>query len=146
LIQYLISANELASGQLNGFFVGWPSPPSATTHLRLLRQSAFVSIALDDSTGNVVGFATAISDGVLSAYIPLLEVLPAYQGQGVGRALVQHLLEQLQGIYMIDLTCDSSVQPFYEQLGMRRSTSMLLRNYEFQSGHPVSAIRDGMGD
>ena len=35
-----------------------------------------------DDAGRVVGFVTAISDGVLSAYIPLLEVLPEYQGAG----------------------------------------------------------------
>ena len=34
-------------------------------------------LALDKDT--VVGFATATSDAVLSAYIPLLEVLPEYQ-------------------------------------------------------------------
>ncbi|MEM9907537.1 MAG: hypothetical protein AAF921_21205 [Cyanobacteria bacterium P01_D01_bin.44] len=31
----------------------------------------------------MVGFITAITDHVLSVYIPLLEVLPPYQGQGV---------------------------------------------------------------
>jgi hypothetical protein len=31
----------------------------------------------------VVGFITAISDGVLTAYVPFLEVLPAHRRQGV---------------------------------------------------------------
>ncbi|WP_338055248.1 GNAT family N-acetyltransferase [Shimazuella alba] len=34
-----------------------------------------------------------MSDGVLSAYIPLLGVLPAYQNQGIGKILVESLLK-----------------------------------------------------
>ena len=77
---------------------------------------------------------TAISDGVLAAYIPHLEVLPAYQGQGIGTELVRRMFDQLDHIYMIDLICDADVQPFYERVGMIRYTGMIRRNYEHQSG------------
>jgi predicted N-acetyltransferase YhbS len=66
----------------------------------------------------VVGFITAISDGVLSAYIPLLEVLKPYQGQGIGGRLVQRMLDQLNGYYMIDLLCDPELESFYARFGM----------------------------
>jgi ribosomal protein S18 acetylase RimI-like enzyme len=65
----------------------------------------------------VIGFATAISDGVMSAYIPFLEVLPEYQRQGIGTELIRRLLGQLDGLYMVDLSCDAALQPFYERLG-----------------------------
>ena len=78
-----------------GFFVGWPNPPSPATHLRLLAGSDYVELAVDADTGQVVGFITAISDGVLAAFIPLLEVLPAYQGQGIGATLVNRMLARL---------------------------------------------------
>ena len=55
---------------LQGFFVDWPNPPSSKTHLKLLQNSSKVVIAIDPSTNKVVGFITAISGGVLSAYIP----------------------------------------------------------------------------
>ncbi len=38
---------------------------------------------IDDINNKVVGFITAISDGVISAYIPLLEVLPKYQNMKI---------------------------------------------------------------
>ena len=66
---------------LEGFFVDWPNPPSTETHLKLLSNSYKVVIAIDPTINKVVGFITAISDGVLSAYIPLLEVLPAHLQQ-----------------------------------------------------------------
>jgi precorrin-8X/cobalt-precorrin-8 methylmutase len=69
----------------------------------------------------VIGFATAISDGVLSAYVPLLEVLPEHQGRGIGTELMRRLLIRLGGLYMVDLACDEELAPFYERLGLART-------------------------
>ncbi|HYI16200.1 MAG TPA: GNAT family N-acetyltransferase [Thermomicrobiales bacterium] len=135
MIRYTDSLDSIDAGQLTGgFFVGWPNPPSAETHLRALRGSSHVWLAVDDATHLVVGFVNAISDGVLAAYIPLLEVLPAYQRRGVGAELMRRMLRTLAGIYMVDLLCDAELQPYYERLGMRRATGMLARNYATQSG------------
>lgn len=82
----------------------------------------------------MVGFITAITDGVLSAYIPLLEVLPAYRGRGTGSELLRRLLQKLDHLYMVDLLCDAELQPFYERMGMRPATGMMIRNYAKQSG------------
>lgn len=117
---------------LAGFFLEWPNPPSLETHLRLLTGSAHVILAKDE--GRVVGFITALSDGVLSAYIPFLEVLPDYRRKGIGRELVRRMLDKLQNFYMIDLTCDPELRSFYTELGMRALTAMSLRNYGRQSG------------
>jgi ribosomal protein S18 acetylase RimI-like enzyme len=134
MIQYRTELQGIMAEQLQGFFEGWPNPPSPETHLRLLAQSSRVVLALDDETGQVVGFVTALSDEVLCAYIPLLEVLPAYRGAGIGRALVRHLLAQLQHLYMIDLMCDPELEVFYAQFNMRPAGGMMLRQYDRQSG------------
>lgn len=133
MITYVTSGENLTPDQLNGFFDGWPNPPSPETHLKLLRNSTHVVLAVAD-TGQVVGFITAISDGVLCAYIPLLEVLPAYKGQGIGQELTRRMLQQLRDFYMIDLLCDPELQPFYGRLGMQKTTGMLVRNYVRQAG------------
>ena len=131
---YKTTIANIKTYQLQGFFVDWPNPPSPKTHLKLLQNSSKVVIAIDPSTNKVVGFITAISDGVLSAYIPLLEVLPEHQGQGIGQHLVEKMLEQLDNIYMIDLCCDEHLIPYYEKLGMFQSTGMVKRNYKMQAG------------
>jgi ribosomal protein S18 acetylase RimI-like enzyme len=116
---YVDSAVGIRSDQLTGgFFVGWPSPPTAERHLDILRGSDAVVIAIEDDA--VVGFVTAISEGVLSAFIPLLEVLPAYQHQGIATELVTRLLAQLEGLYMVDVCCDADLEPFYLRLGFHR--------------------------
>lgn len=134
-IRYTDSLDGIDASQLKGgYFVGWPNPPSPETHLALLQGSSAVWLAVDDAAGMVVGFVTAISDGVLAAYVPLLEVLPGYQDRGIGTELVRRMLASLADIYMVDLLCDEELQPYYERLGMRRATGMLVRNYDAQSG------------
>jgi len=135
-IVYQETAAGLTPGQLTGFFAGWPNAPSPETHVRLLAQSDHIVLAVDEERGKVVGFVTAVSDGVLSAYIPLLEVLPAYHGQGIGSELMRRMLEQLRHLYMVDLLCDPELQPFYSRLGMRPGTGMLIRHYDRQAGPP----------
>jgi ribosomal protein S18 acetylase RimI-like enzyme len=133
MITYTDSLDGITANKLNGFFVGWPNPPKPDAHLHILQGSSHIVLALDDQTGQVVGFITAISDRVSAAYIPHLEVLPAYQQQGIGSALVKRMLEALRNIYMIDLTCDVDVQHFYERFGMQPYTAMIIRNYDHQS-------------
>ena len=132
MITYSDSAETITPEQLQGFFEGWPNPPTPETHLRILKGSQHRILALDEAN-RVVGFITAISDGISSAYIPHLEVLSKFRGQGIGSELVRRMVEQLNHLYMIDLLCDADVQPFYARLGLKPYTGMLIRNYEHQA-------------
>lgn len=134
MMVYKNSLDGITEDMLKGFFVDWPNPPGPQTHFKLLKNSSKVILAVDDHTNQVIGFITAISDGVLSAYIPLLEVLPEYQNQGIGKELVNRMIQELDHIYMIDLCCDDDLVPYYEQVGMSKTNGMILRNYKRQSG------------
>jgi ribosomal protein S18 acetylase RimI-like enzyme len=134
MITYTSDLEGIVADRLEGFFEGWPSPPSPETHLRILEGSDVVVLAIDDDTGAVVGFVTAITDGALAAYVPLLEVLPAYRGEGIARELVTRLREALRGYYMVDLVCDEALAGFYESLGFRRMLAMAIRDFSAQSG------------
>ncbi|EAZ84935.1 GNAT family N-acetyltransferase [Lysinibacillus sp. FSL M8-0216] len=134
MLLYKNNLEDISSDMLKGFFVDWPNPPSPQTHLKLLENSSKVVMALDEQSNQIVGFITAISDGVLSAYIPFLEVLPAYKSKGIGKELINRMLIELQYIYMIDLCCDDDLVPLYEKFGMMKSNGMLIRNYSMQSG------------
>jgi ribosomal protein S18 acetylase RimI-like enzyme len=136
-VLYTTSLDTISVDMLEGFFVGWPKPPNRDIHLKMLENSYKIVLAIDESTNKVVGFITAVSDGVLSAYIPFLEVLPDYQNRGIGKELVNLMLQELDNIYMIDLMCDKELQPYYEKLGMIKSAGMIIRNYHMQSGRIV---------
>ncbi len=126
MVTYDTSTANLNADRLDGFFVGWPSPPSGEALLGVLHGSSHVVIAWHDD--DVVGFVNAISDGLLAAFIPLLEVRPGYQGRGVGSELVRRMLEILGHVYSIDVVCDPEVAPFYERLGLKRLVGMSRRN------------------
>ncbi len=131
-IVYTNDLSNIATENLQGFFVGWENAPTPEKLLKLLKQSDYRIVAKDGE--RIIGFITAISDGVLATYIPFLEVLPEYQGKGLGSELVSRMLRELKDYYMIDLLCDENLQPFYDKIGMSKATGMMIRNYENQSG------------
>jgi ribosomal protein S18 acetylase RimI-like enzyme len=127
MVTYTDSLAGVEPRHLEGFFVGWPSQPSPQRHLAVLEGSSHLVLARDED-GRVVGFVSSLSDGELAAYVPLLEVLPEWQGRGIGTELVRRLLERLDGLYMVDVVCDDELVPFYEGFGMTRLRAMGLRN------------------
>lgn len=133
-ITYQTTTDGITAAMLHGFFVGWPNPPSAETHLAILHGSGHIVLAVEDAPRRVVGFITCVTDSISSAFIPHLEVLPELHGRGIGSELVSRLRHLLKDIYAIDLLCDEDVVPFYERLGFRRVPGMAIRNYHNQSG------------
>ena len=96
MIKYQTDLENITADMLAGFFVGWPKPPDCETHLKILHNSSHIVLALSMTDSHkVVGFINAVSDNCLSAYIPLLEVLPKYQKQGIGAELVKRMLAML---------------------------------------------------
>lgn len=114
---------------VNNFFVGWTKKPSQEIFEKILRSSDLV-VSVVDEHGTVIGFATAITDGALAAYISLIEVLPDYQGKGIGTAIMNRIVEKLGDLYMIDTVCDEPLVGFYEKFGMKRGIAMMKRSYD----------------
>ncbi|MCL2427561.1 MAG: GNAT family N-acetyltransferase [Oscillospiraceae bacterium] len=133
-IKYTKDLSEITEDMLSGFFVDWPNPPSKATHLKLLKNSYCSFVAIDTDSNKVVGFINSISDGILTAYIPLLEVLPEYQGTGIGGELVKRLLDELKDLYMVDICHDEELTPYYAKFGAYPGYSSIFRNYDAQSG------------
>jgi ribosomal protein S18 acetylase RimI-like enzyme len=133
MIKYTTVIEDINEEMLHGFFVGWPNPPSKKSHMKILKGSYLAWVAVDSISKKVVGFITAVSDGVLSAYIPLVEVLPEYQRMGIGKELITRMLDSLKNFYMVDLLCDKELQSYYAALGMTNAAGSFLRNYNRQN-------------
>jgi len=67
----------------------------------------------------LVGFGRALSDGVLYALICDLIVQPAYQGQGIGSALLNKLIDRCRSQHMRVLWLFSArgKSTFYKKFG-----------------------------
>jgi Acetyltransferases len=74
----------------------------------------------------LVGFGRAITDGVHQAAFYDCVVAIDYQGQGIGRKIVEHLLAQVEGCNVI-LYASPGKEGFYERHGFRKmKTGMAL--------------------
>lgn len=129
MIQYITNLDAISPENLEGFFVGWRAPLTREQHFEILKNSSYFVVALDTEAARAVGFVNALSDGVNFAFLPMLEVLPEYQHKGIGSMLMEKLLELLQCIQCVDLTCDVDMQTFYERFGMLKSHGMVIRRY-----------------
>ena len=125
-ITYQETTEGIGPNDLQGFFVGWPDRPTPGNHMAILMGSDLVVLALSDKS-RVVGFVTAITDGVSCAYIPHLEVLPEWQGRGIGTELMRRVMSKLETIRAIDVICDEEVRGFYERLGFKAWRGMIIR-------------------
>ncbi|MBI2886806.1 MAG: GNAT family N-acetyltransferase [Chloroflexi bacterium] len=98
---------------------GWPS--LSTDQVRTLRAltapgvAAVVSIA----DGKVVGFAQAMGDGEITAYLSHVLVDGKYRGQGIGRRLVQEVFRRCGGERM-DLLSVEEAEGFYRTFPHRQ--------------------------
>jgi GNAT superfamily N-acetyltransferase len=129
MYEYRDDLDGVTAGHLEGFFVGWPAAPTPEQHLAALRGSHRVVVARAAGDPRVVGFVNLISDGVLTGFVPWLEVRPEHQGRGVGTALMRRVLEHTADLYSVDLLCDAPLQPYYERLGMTPVPGMAVRNH-----------------
>ncbi len=103
--------------------VGWQARTADRDRLRQQVAGAmFVVSAWDGDL--LAGFARAISDGATNAYISTVAVLPAYQGQGIGRELIHRLTSGREGILFV-LHARPQVQPFYLKCGFEHAEDML---------------------
>ncbi len=128
-IRYQESYEGVTAEQLTGFFTHWYHPRTPAEHLAILQGSNYVVLAVDEQSGQAVGFVTALTDGVQAAFISLLEVLPDYQGRGIGSELMNRVLKKFRHLPAIDLTCNPDMQPFYARFGMKPSVGAVLRTY-----------------
>ena len=79
--------------------------------------------------GGLAGVARAISDGEREALIVGVAVRPAYQRRGIGRALMQALMDDLRRTAII-LTCEEDENvAFYESLGFRTHKRAMVLGY-----------------
>ena len=86
---------------------------SAQALQRSFEQSQYFAVARDGD--RVIGMARLLSDGVCNAYLLDVWTQSEYRRQGVGSALVRHLVALVPGQH-IGLQTDNAVD-FYRALG-----------------------------
>ena len=75
--------------------------------------------------GRLIAAGRALADGRDCSYLCDIAVLPDYQGQGLGKAVVNKLVALSQGHKKIILYAAPGKEPFYRQLGFRRMATAM---------------------
>ena len=90
---------------------------------RLITGSHCFVVALEGE--DIVGMGRAISDGVSDAYIQDLTVRSDYRNQGIGRRLLQTLLERLHadGLHWIGLIAEPGSHGLYRWAGFQEMSA-----------------------
>ena len=100
--------------------VGWSRRP-----IRRVKRALEFSILVvglwrhDEKFPRLVGFARCTGDGVIDATIWDVAVNPVYQGQGLGKQLMNYILQELKkiGVSKVTLFADAEVVSFYQRQG-----------------------------
>jgi ribosomal protein S18 acetylase RimI-like enzyme len=98
-------------------------------HKRAFEASHTAVFVYKDS--QLIGFGRAISDGAYQAAVYDVAVVPEFQKMGIGKIIMEKILERLSGCNVI-LYARPGKEEFYRRLGLRKmKTGMaLFRNPE----------------
>jgi ribosomal protein S18 acetylase RimI-like enzyme len=75
----------------------------------------------------LVGFARAISDGVVTAYVNNVMVDPGYRRRGIARRVMAALMNGRDGIKFV-LHTRTGARSFYRAIGFVDATDMMVRD------------------
>jgi len=114
---------------------GWPSfAADPARALRVLTAPGVRTLVAERAgNGEVVGFARALGDGELTAYLAELAVVPELRGQGIGVRLVEVTLARC-GAIRLDLLAEPESEGFYRRLPHREKPGF--RVYPKVRPHP----------
>ena len=97
----------------------WSSAEKPNQLYNGLINSHSLITAWDDN--QLVGLGNAISDGFLVVYYPHMLVLPDYQGQGIGKMILDKMQEIYSDFHMQMLTADGRAIDFYKKNGFEKA-------------------------
>ena len=98
---------------------GWSSAEKPEKLIPALKNSdALVTARI---SGKLVGIGNAISDGSLVVYYPHMLVHPDHKGKGIGRSMMELLLQKYASFHQQMLTADVDAVGFYKSLGFERA-------------------------
>ena len=102
--------------------LGWNSLQLTVTDLeKMCKQSWYAVYAYENQ--KLVGMGRVISDGVITAIICGLCVLPSYQSRGIGKELMSRIINYCEKQRVIpQLMCVENLESYYEEFGFKRFT------------------------
>ena len=111
------SSKEIEADPLQSLFkaLDWKSGEYPNELQEAIKNSHSVITAWNE--GELVGLVNALSDGILTVYFHYMLVHPDYQSQGIGRHMLDLMLNRYEGCKNKLLVSYESAVPFYKKAG-----------------------------
>jgi GNAT superfamily N-acetyltransferase len=97
---------------------------------RMLTNSNLIVVARDEETGQIVGVARSVTDFSYCCYLSDLAVDQAFQGQGIGKKLIEKTREAAGPEAMCLLLSSPDAMSFYKAIGMPQPDNAFLYKRE----------------
>lgn len=117
LVDNILKAEDFIRLKVATGFIERPLPQVE----KALQNGLFNVSAICD--GKVVGMGRLVGDGAMYWYLQEIIVLPEYQGKGIGKSIVNRLIEYIKDtaipgtIIDVGLSAVEGKEPFYEKFG-----------------------------
>lgn len=106
-------------------------------HARKALQNGLVNVSAL-YRGELVGMGRLVGDGVMYWYLQEIIVLPQFQGRGIGRLIVNHLVEYARvnsasgKFTTVGGVSARGKEPFYEKMGFEIISNGIIKMIEIQ--------------
>lgn len=108
--------------QLNG----WAHRTGSVEHFaQLITNSQRTAVAVKDA--QIVGFARGLTDGLSNGYLSMVVVSDQHRREGIGRALVEHIMGENKDVTWVLRAGRSGASEFFSGLGFEASTIAMER-------------------
>ena len=105
---------------------GWAHRTGSAEHFaQLIANSQRTALAMKDS--QIIGFARGITDGLSNGYLSMVVVCGQHRREGVGRALVEHVMGENTDITWVLRAGREGASDFFSSLGFETSTIAMER-------------------
>jgi ribosomal protein S18 acetylase RimI-like enzyme len=114
---------------------GWWKESYDTSGIESLIKGSFLfAVIVEKNSGKAIGMGRILSDGVSDAYIQDLVVLPEYRSQGIGKRLVEFLLNHClsKGIKWIGLIAEPGQDSFYSSMNFHLMKDHIPMKYKIE--------------
>lgn len=99
--------------------VGWTNYTSCPETLEKAYKNSLCILGAFEKE-KLVGVVRVVGDGISIVFVQDILVLPEYQRQGVGSALMRAILKKYASVYQVELLTDSTEKSkaFYSSVGL----------------------------
>jgi GNAT superfamily N-acetyltransferase len=103
--------------------VNWRTRIEEEIKLAFSKSSIQLFVYLDD---RIIAFGRTVDDGRYYAQLADIIVDPEFQGNGLGKALVKRINEQLENYHFVTLTAAPGKADFYKGLGWKKQSTAFI--------------------